>query len=1052
MTATAAQIPSIETLGQPRLYRRLRIWSALGILLTGLVIGGIFARLLYLNQKNATRNEIYYQAELHTMALESEVSRLVGIARQITSRSRIRQELERYNWGEVDKAALVAFTKPKLEDPMRLIPVLRGISRLDQEQDLLLEVGEPIPRSLWPADIGAETPILGVPRLIAGDGRLVVSAPIMDRNEERVGTDIVLFDDMGLRELMAGYHQRHGHVRSVILAKLSDDGIDPFMVYGSSPEAYLPPSLLVSEAMKSLIGGDRIGLHRIPGPQPGELNILHNPVGDSGWVFLVIGDEAALFGDAIRLSIVTALSILALTLIGAYMTFMFTGLLTKELGRQTGNLVDLLNDNQALLEEVRNSKALVQSLLDNTPSVIYVKDLQGRYKMVNAAYRRFSRLSPEQILGKTDHELFPTGIADMFRRNDLLVIEADRALEMDEKVHHEDGVHEYLSVKFPLHDREDKVNAVCGISTDITDRKAAENRLRQSATVFESSGEGLVITRNNGNIVDVNPAFTRIMGYAREELLGANPRLWKSDQHPQDFYDDMWARIKAGGQWRGEIWNRRKDGSLIPVLLTINAVLDAKGDIHNYVAVYSDISIIKQSQAELEYLAHHDVLTDLPNRVLFNARLVHAVERAERTGSTLAVIFLDLDHFKHINDSLGHNAGDQLLTQTAELLRFQLRRDDTVARIGGDEFTFLLEDVPDTEGVILVVEKILRAFDREFQLAEHRLRITASLGISIYPQDGKDAETLLRNADSAMYRAKAEGRNTYQFYTAALTAHALEHMRLEHGLREAIERHELELHYQPQIDLGSGGIVGMEVLMRWQHPEIGMVPPDKFIPIAEDSGLINALDQWAMETAFRQTKRWLDEDLPIGTVAVNISGKHISQGGLSERVAALLSELELPAEHVEIELTESFIMGRSKRDIEELFKLRELGVTLAVDDFGTGYSSLSYLKTLPINRLKIDKSFIQDIPQDANDVAITEAIVALGGSLRLELVAEGIETPQQRDFLIGIGCGLGQGYLFSRPVPAEGMRELLRAAAAGQRRPSERDLPLRIPPRSTRRH
>lgn len=1005
-----------------RVYRRVQRWAVSGILGIGLVIGGLAAWLIYRTQTEALEKELFYQVELQTVALQSEISRLVGIAAQITGGTRIREVLEKYNRREIDLPDLIEFTRARLEDPLKVIRDLKGIARLDPRGQALVEVGEPIPKSLWPSQLSTREPSLGMPAMISGDYRLAIGAPILNGEGVRIGTDIVLLDPSRLNEIMGDFHLKHRASKTVSLATIEGSTVTTFLASGEPPEHMIPRSELV----RARPGSKKAGLFRTDAAENDASLIIYRPVGNTAWTFVMVSDVFMAFRPALDQAALTALTALALILAGSGISYALIRSLARNPDEKNESLMISPEHDRALLEEMQSTDAIVQSILNNTPSVIYIKNRAGRYQLVNRAYAKFSNKTRGEIIGKTDHDLFPPEIADKLRLNDLRVMDGDQAIEVDEQLPHEEGLHDYLSVKFPLHGPDKRVYAVCGISTDITDRKSTENRLRQSAKVFESSGEGLVITSPDGTIVDVNPAFSEIMGFAQAELIGRNPRVWKSDRHPPEFFQEMWHSISTLGQWRGEIWNRRKNGSLIPELLTIKNVLDDKGSLLNYVAVYSDISHIKQSQAELEYLAHHDALTDLPNRVLFNARLEHAILRAQRRRSKLAVVFLDLDQFKNINDRLGHNAGDRLLTRTAKLLKQQLRKTDTIARIGGDEFTFLLEDVFDSDDVILTVEKILRAFDSEFLLEEYRPRVTSSLGISLYPEDGGDAETLLRNADSAMYRAKREGRNTYRFYTEALTAHAIEHMRLEKGLQKAVEDQELTLHYQPQFDFASGQIIGMEVLVRWDQPGRGILPPDSFIRVAEDSGVIRSLDEWVMTTAFRQAKVWLDQGLRVGTVAINISSKDIDQGGLAERVEALLKKFDFPAEHLEIELTESFVLGRPGRAVDELMRLRALGIRLAVDEFGAGCSSLAYLRTLPVKRLKIDKSFVRDIPADLDHAAVTRAIVALGASLQLELVAVGVETSEQRDYLAEVGCRTGQGYLFCRPLPADDMERLLR--------------------------
>ncbi len=558
-----------------------------------------------------------------------------------------------------------------------------------------------------------------------------------------------------------------------------------------------------------------------------------------------------------------------------------------------------------------------------------------------------------------------------------------------------------------------------GVQEDITEQREYEDRLRQSATVFESTIEGVVITDVEGCIVDVNRAFSDITGYPREQAIGENPSLLRSGRHGPEFYQAMWASILSAGYWTGEIWNRCKDGRVIPEWLTISSVYDEEGLLTHYVGVFSDISQQKRTEEKLEYLAHHDPLTTLPNRLLFNARLHHALEHAERNRLTLAVIFLDLDRFKNINDSLGHPAGDLLLQQVADRLRHCVRTEDTVARIGGDEFTILLEGLGEPANAATVANKILLGFSEPFELEGRDQFVTASIGISVYPRDGRDNARLLRNADTAMYLVKEQGRNSYAFYAEQLTAQARERVMLENELHKALERNQLFLHYQPQVLLQTGEMIGAEALLRWRHPELGMIAPGRFIPIAEESGLIIDIGAWVLRKACLQAKQWLDEGLQLERIAVNIAGPQIQRGDLLGTTQQALELSGLPPQLLELEVTEGFIMREADHAIHLLGQMKALGVNLAIDDFGTGYSSLTYLKRLPIDILKIDQSFVRDIPQDANDMAIAKAVIAMGKSLGLQVIAEGVETEQQQRFLIQEGCSLGQGYLFSRPVPAK---------------------------------
>ena len=594
------------------------------------------------------------------------------------------------------------------------------------------------------------------------------------------------------------------------------------------------------------------------------------------------------------------------------------------------------------------------------------------------------------------------------------------------RLHHRQEGYRWFQVNGrALRDSSGKPWRLLGTLRDVTADKEREDRLRQAAVVFDSTTEGVVISGSDNRILNVNQAFCQITGYSTEEAIGANPSLLKSGWHDDGFYQQMWQALQADGSWQGEVWNRRKNGEIYPQWQTINTVHDTDGKLTYYVAVFADISKIKRSEQEIDFLAHNDPLTRLPNRLLLNERLENAVQRARRQGDKVGLIFIDLDRFKAVNDSLGHSAGDDLLRAAAQRMLARSREQDTLARLGGDEFVLLVEDIQLADDLIPVAKRLLACFDKPFEIAGQPLHLTVSLGISLYPDDGDDARSLLTHADTALTLAKDNGRNTYAFYTQALTLHARERIALESSLHQAITGNQLRVFYQPQVDLHSGQIVGAEALVRWQHPELGLLAPDRFLPIAANAGLMINIDEYVLGQACRQMQHWLSAGFELRHMAVNMSGSWLERGDVVGSVKKALAENQLAAHYLELELTETEVMRNNEASLERLDALRSLGVELAIDDFGTGYSSLMRLKRLPVNRLKIDRGFVSDLPQDLNDTAITQAIIALGKSLQMQLTAEGVETVEQARLLAEMGCSLAQGYLYSRPVPAEDFQALM---------------------------
>ncbi|MEO5353397.1 MAG: EAL domain-containing protein [Magnetococcus sp. XQGC-1] len=547
-------------------------------------------------------------------------------------------------------------------------------------------------------------------------------------------------------------------------------------------------------------------------------------------------------------------------------------------------------------------------------------------------------------------------------------------------------------------------------------RKQAENGLRLAAQVFAHASEAIVITDIDGKIVDINQAYTDITGFQRQEVLGANPRLGKSGRHDAAFYQAMWLAITTQGQWSGEVWDRRKNGEVYPKWLSINAVKDETGQTTHFVGIFSDISHIKVTEERLEQLAFYDPLTRLPNRMLFKDRVERALEWSVRHRKRGAIFFIDLDRFKHVNDTLGHAAGDQLLVEVSRRLLACVRASDTVARLGGDEFTVILTDLERGDEAAQVAQKIVTSVAEPVDLDGHPANIGASIGIALFPDDGESYELITQYADLAMYHAKEAGRGTYRYFEAGMNAKSAKRAMLEVNFHAGLKNGEFLLHYQPKAEVLSGRILGMEALVRWQRPDGSLISPLDFIPLAEETGLIVALGQEILRMACRYNKSLLEAGLSSRRVAVNLSGRQFQDKALLSSIQAVLEETALSPDALELEVTESMMMKDEQQAIGILKKLRDLGLSIAMDDFGTGYSSLSYLKRFPLNSLKIDQSFVRELVVGSDDAAIVSAIVSMARSLRLRVVAEGVENQSQRDFLAEIGCDEMQGYLISRPL------------------------------------
>ncbi len=679
--------------------------------------------------------------------------------------------------------------------------------------------------------------------------------------------------------------------------------------------------------------------------------------------------------------------------------------------------------------EAQRSNQMLETVIDNIPQRIFWKDRDSRYLGCNMAFARDAGLAyTEQVIGKTDEDLPWAALADSMRRADEEVIATGVP-----KMNHEfevliDGVHRAgVTSKLPLTNGDGTVIGVLGSYTDVTDRKRSDLALRLQSRALDASVNAILITAASGNghlIEYANPAFKRITGYEPAEIVGRDCRFLQRDDRDQEGLVAIREGLAANREASAVLRNYRKDGALFWNQLFIAPVPDPAGNTTHHIGVINDVTDLIRYQEQLEYQANYDSLTRLPNRILLRERLDQAIAR----GKTLAVVFIDLDGFKNVNDSLGHSVGDRLLSVVGERLGRSARPGDTVARHGGDEFVIVLTDAVDEKSLIGWMERVRATISEPVWLDGTELYVGCSMGASLCPQDGEDAETLLKKADLAMYRAKDMGRNTFQFYQPEMNTSVGARLNLERRLRRALRDGEFLLHYQPQVDIGTGQIVGMEALVRWLDPEVGLVPPSAFIPVAEESGLIGPLSEWVLREACRQNKAWQDEGLPPSRVSVNLSARQFQQRDIAKLVTAVLEETGLEPQYLELELTESTIMRNAEEAVTMLAELNALGIGLAIDDFGTGYSSLSYLKRFPVDRLKIDRSFVSDIGASSDDETITSAIIALAHSLKLQVIAEGVETEAQLDFLKERACNEMQGFFFAKPMPHEAIPALLRQA------------------------
>lgn len=691
-----------------------------------------------------------------------------------------------------------------------------------------------------------------------------------------------------------------------------------------------------------------------------------------------------------------------------------------------------IRERKRVQDELTKSAAEIRDIYDNAPCGYHSVSADGTVVQMNRTELDWLGYSPDEVVGKKKFvELLANEDKEKFLDRWEFLKKSGSIRDVQYCFVRKDGtVFPVLLTASATYD--DKGNFVKSRTSvfDVTELEKANQKLRQAAAVFEHTNDAIIITDADEKIIAVNKAFSRVTGYTAEEVIGKNPRLLKSERHDKEFYRDLWHSIERTGAWQGEIWDRRKSGEVFPAWQSIVAVKDQSGKITDYISVFSDITTIKEAEKKLISLAYHDALTGLPNRLLFNDRMAQSLARAKRDRRRVALLLLDLDRFKLINDTLGHTAGDALLQIVAARLSGAIREEDTVARLGGDEFAIILSRIEKAEEAAILAEKIISLVALPVHVTNRVLIISTSVGISIYPDDTTDVSALVKCADMAMYAAKRDGKNGYEFYSHEMTATANETLLIDHGLRGAIRANELELRFQPQVDLPEQKIGGVEALVRWNRHGRGLENPAKFIPVAEETDLIESLGDWVLDAACEQLMRWRSAGIPPLRIGVNVSARQLRKPRFVEDMRHRMKMLQpLSGFRLDLEITETALQTNPAA-VEILWDLKPLGLKFAIDDFGIGYSSLGSLKHLPVDILKIDRSFIQGIPANNDDKAIAIAIISMGHNLGMSIIAEGIETASQFQFLLEQHCDVGQGFFFYHPLHVEEIWDLLQSGKA----------------------
>lgn len=685
-----------------------------------------------------------------------------------------------------------------------------------------------------------------------------------------------------------------------------------------------------------------------------------------------------------------------------------------------GDAVSLMNT------ELRETQAYLSNFLGFAKIPLIAWDVNNKIVIFNRSMEELSGIEDHEALGSSLEIIFACLTGDRLKELLLKAAVSSETLSNFESMvkNIKTGEMKYILWNLSIAGEKERTFGVVLQGIDITDRKSSEEKLLLASKVFENTIEGIYITNTNGIILSVNKAFLSITGFSEDEAIGNKTSILRSGRHANHFYKNLWNSLRDSGRWQGEIWNRRKNGELYPAMLNISSIRDSSGNISHFIGVMHDITERKKYEEQIKYQSHYDPLTNLPNRYLFHDRLSMAISRARKNHNYVGLISLDIDRFKNVNDTLGHNVGDILLQKIADRIVSTVGDSITVSRLGGDEYTIIIEDLSDKNRAVTIAYNVMKHIEKPFQVDDYELFLKCSVGLSFYPDDGEDVITIAKNADAAMYRSKSKGRGMLQIYTNDFNDTARDRLIIESKLNRALDNNEFELYYQPKINLKNMQLVGMEALIRWNNPELGRVFPDMFIPIAEETGLIVPIGQWVLKQACEDLKKWRNMGYNL-KVAVNLSLKQFIQKDLYMSVRNCLIETGVEPHHLELEITESTIMVDTENTRDILNRLSSLGISFAIDDFGTGFSSIGYLTRIPVDTIKIDKSFIQEIEKGEDALSVVRSVIQLSANLGLVVVAEGVENAEHLRLLRELECDMGQGYYFSRPVPADEFEKLM---------------------------